>query len=181
MDLGVIKRKRNQQWQQACFAPEWPEGIVGEITGLGAIRVEKRRRQWQPTPVLLPGKSHGRRSLVGCSPRGRKESDTTERFHFHALEKEMATHSSVLAWETPWTEEPGRLWSIGLQRIRCDWVRTHPLTNTVPTEIKIYNMPNNDRSLLSFCSHIVPVNTETDTFSKVVLIILPFIYHYLAS
>ena len=34
-----------------------------------------RRRQWHPTPVLLPGKSHGRRSLVGCSPRGRKESD----------------------------------------------------------------------------------------------------------
>ena len=34
-------------------------------------------------PVLLPGKSHGRRSLVGCSPGGRKESDTTERLHFH--------------------------------------------------------------------------------------------------
>ena len=36
-----------------------------------------------PTPVLLPGKSHGRRSLVGCSPWGRWESDTTERLHFH--------------------------------------------------------------------------------------------------
>ena len=41
------------------------------------------RRQWQPTPVLLPGKSHGRRSLEGCSPWGRWESDTTERLHFH--------------------------------------------------------------------------------------------------
>ena len=41
------------------------------------------RRKWQPTPVLLPGESHGRRSLVGYSPRGRKESDTTERLHFH--------------------------------------------------------------------------------------------------
>ena len=39
-------------------------------------------RQWHPTPVLLPGKSHGRRSLVGCRPRGREESDTTERLHF---------------------------------------------------------------------------------------------------
>ena len=37
-----------------------------------------RRGQWQPTPVLLPGKSHGRRSLVGCSPWGREESDMTE-------------------------------------------------------------------------------------------------------
>ena len=41
------------------------------------------RRRWNPTPVLLPGKSHGRRSLVRCSPWGRKESDTTERLHFH--------------------------------------------------------------------------------------------------
>ena len=42
-----------------------------------------RRRQWHPTPVLLPGKSHGWRSLEGCSPWGGKESDTTERLHFH--------------------------------------------------------------------------------------------------
>ena len=42
-----------------------------------------RRRQWHPTPVLSPGKSHGRRSLVGCSPWGREELDTTERLHFH--------------------------------------------------------------------------------------------------
>ena len=41
------------------------------------------RRQWHPTPVLLPGKSHGWRSLVGCHPRGREESDMTERLHFH--------------------------------------------------------------------------------------------------
>ena len=117
------------------------------------IMVYPRRRQWHPTPVLLPGKSHGRRSLVGCSPWGRCESDTTEQlyfhfsracigegngnplqcsclenprdggawwdaaygvaqgqtrlsdftftFHLHALEKEMATHSSVLAWRIP--------------------------------------------------------------------------------
>ena len=42
-----------------------------------------QRRQWHPTPVLLPGKSHGWRSLVGYSPWGRWESDTTERLHFH--------------------------------------------------------------------------------------------------
>ena len=41
------------------------------------------RRQWHPTPVLLPGKSHGWRSLVGCRPWGHEESDTTERLHFH--------------------------------------------------------------------------------------------------
>ena len=40
-------------------------------------------QQWHPTSVLLPGKSHGRKSLVGCSLWGRSESDTTERLHFH--------------------------------------------------------------------------------------------------
>ena len=124
-----------------------------------------RRRQWHPTPVVLPGKSHGWRSLVGCSPWGCKESDTTERlhfhfslsctregngnplqcsclenprdggawwaaiygvaqsrtrqsdftlaFHFHALEKETAPHSSILAWRIPGMAEPGGLPSMG--------------------------------------------------------------------
>ena len=131
-----------------------------------------QRRRWHPTPVLLPGKSHGRSSLVGCSPRGREESDTTERlpfhfslscigegngnplqcsclknprdrrawwaavygvaksrtrlsnftftFHFHALEKEMATHSSVLAWRIPGTGEPLGLLSMGSHRVGHD-------------------------------------------------------------
>ena len=79
-----------------------------------------QRRQWQSTPILLPGKSHGQRSLVGFSPWGRL-SDFTITFHFHALEKEMATHSSVLAWRIPGTVEPGRLPSMGSHRIRHDW------------------------------------------------------------
>ena len=65
-----------------------------------------RRRQWHPTPVLLPGKSHGWRSLVGCAVHGVAKSRTrlsnfTFTFHFHALEKEMVTYSSVLAWRIP--------------------------------------------------------------------------------
>ena len=46
-------------------------------------RVRVWRRQWHPTPVLLPGKSHGRRSLVGCNPWALEESDMTEWLHFH--------------------------------------------------------------------------------------------------
>ena len=83
------------------------------------------RRQWHPTPVLLPGKSHGWRSLVGCSPWGAKSrtrlNDFTLTFHFPALEKEMATHSSVLAWRIPGTGEPGGLPSMGSHRIGHDW------------------------------------------------------------
>ena len=75
-----------------------------------------------PPPVLLPGESHGRGSLAGCSPWGREESDMTERlpFHFHALEEEMATHSRVLAWKIPRTGEPSGLPSMGSHRVRHD-------------------------------------------------------------
>ena len=77
-----------------------------------------------PTPVLLPGKSHGWRSLVGCSPWVAKSrailSNFTFTFHFHALEKEMATHSSVLAWRIPGKAEPGRLPSLGSHRVGHD-------------------------------------------------------------
>ena len=62
----------------------------GRLQSMGSKRVGHNwsdlpcnRRQWHPTPVLLPGKSHGRRSLVGCSPWGRWGSDTTEWLHFH--------------------------------------------------------------------------------------------------
>jgi len=79
------------------------------------------RRQWHPTPVFLPRKFHGRRSLVGCSPWGREESDMTERLHFHALEKEMTTHSSVFAWRILGMGEPGGLPSMGSHRVRHDW------------------------------------------------------------
>ena len=83
------------------------------------------RRQWHPTPVPLPGKSHGWRSLVGCSPWVAKSqtrlSDFTFTFHFHALVKEMATHSSVLAWRIPGTGEPGGLPSMGSHRVGHNW------------------------------------------------------------
>ena len=57
---------------------------------------------------------------MGCSPWSCKESDTTEQFHFRALEKEMATHSSVLAWRIPGTVEPGGLLSMGSHKVGHD-------------------------------------------------------------
>ena len=91
-------------------------------------RLQWQRRQWHPTPVLLPGKSHRRRSLVGSmsSVQGvaksrTRLSDFTLTFHFHALEKEMATHSSVLAWRIPGMRVPGELPSKGLHRVGHDW------------------------------------------------------------
>ena len=57
---------------------------------------------------------------MGCSPWGHEELDMTEQLHFHALEEEMATHSSVLAWRIPWTEKPGGLLSMGFHRVGHD-------------------------------------------------------------
>ena len=72
------------------------------------------RRQWHPTPVLLPGKSHGWRSLVGCSPvKSRiRLSNFTFTFYFHALEKEMATTPVFLPGESQgrWSLIGCRLW-----------------------------------------------------------------------
>ena len=106
-------------------------GDVGSIPRVGKI---PWRRKWQPTPLLLPGKFHGQRSLGGYSPWDCKESHTTEQLHFFSwagsvvknpstnketlvqsldpedpLEKEMTMHSSILTLIIPRTEEPSRL------------------------------------------------------------------------
>ena len=56
---------------------------IWNLAFLGWCHLLIWRRQWHPTPVLVPGKSHRRRSLVGCSPWGHEESDTTEWLNFH--------------------------------------------------------------------------------------------------
>ena len=60
-----------------------PSHSLKHFSLLGVTHSVIWRRQWHPTPVLLPGKSHGWRSLVGSSPWGCQESGTTERLHFH--------------------------------------------------------------------------------------------------
>ena len=65
----------SERLDSSNFCPE-PEAVRSELS------VFYPEKAAAPTPVLSPGKSHGRRSLVGCSPWGRKESDMTERLHF---------------------------------------------------------------------------------------------------
>ena len=84
-----------------------------------------RRRQWHPTPVLLPGKPTDRgtwwAAVHGVTKSQTRLSNFTFNFHFHALEKEMATHSSVLAWRIPGMGEPGGLPSMGSHRVGHNW------------------------------------------------------------
>ena len=79
------------------------------------------RRKWQPTPVLLPGKSHGWRSLVGYSTWGCEESDTTEWLHFHfslsCIGEGNGNPLQCSCLENPRDREPGGLPSMGSHRV----------------------------------------------------------------
>ena len=122
-DASKVMLKILQARLQQYVDQEIPDVQAGFRKGRGTrdqianIYQITRRRQWHPTPVLLPGKSHGWRSLEGCSPRvtegQTRLSDFPFTFHFHAMEKEMANHSSVLAWRIPGMGEPGGLPSMG--------------------------------------------------------------------
>ena len=67
-------------------------------------------------------------------------SDFTLTFHFHALEKEMATHSSVLAWRIPWMAEPGGLPSMGSHRVGHDWSDLAAVAAAVISIIHSFNL-----------------------------------------
>ena len=92
----LVPRSGNKHWSLPHTCLQWklrvptigPPGNSPHVTLTGnqschPPKLHWWRRQWQPSPVLLPEKSHGQRSLVGCSPWGRQELDTTERLHFH--------------------------------------------------------------------------------------------------
>ena len=107
------------------------------------------RRQWQPTPVRLPGKSHGWRSLVGCSPRGCEESDTT------SLSLSLFT---FIHWRRKWQPTPvflpgesqGRgslAGSIGLHRVRHDWSYLAAAASTFGTSISLSYTPQENELL----------------------------------
>ena len=103
-----------------------PDNAFFSILPLNIIEcsVLTRRRQWHPTPVLLP-ENHmdggaWKAAVHGVAEGRTRLSHFTLTFYFRALEKEMATHSSVLAWRIPGAGEPGGLPSMGLHRVGHD-------------------------------------------------------------
>ena len=94
------------------------------------ISVYYQRRRWHPTPVLLPGKSHARRGLIGCSPWGRWESGTTERLHFHfslsCIGEENGNPRQYSCLENP--RDRGAWWAaicgVAQSRTRLKWLNS---------------------------------------------------------
>ena len=95
------------------------------------------RRRWHPTPVLLPGKSHGRRSLVGCSPWGHEELDKTERLHFHfSLACTGEGNSNPLPCSCLENPRDGRAWWAAIYGVAQSRTRLKQLgsSNSLPCE-----------------------------------------------
>ena len=90
-----------------------------------------QRRQWHPTLVPLPGKSHGRRSLVGCSPWGREESDTTERLHF-PFSLSCIGEGNGNPLQCSWLENPRdrRAWWAAIYGVAQSWTRLKRLSSS---------------------------------------------------
>ena len=87
-------------WSLVCRGKEFGVFLADEGRCSWVSTQASQRKQWHPTPILLPGKFHGRRSLVGCSPWGCKESDTTERLHFHF------SLFTFMHWRRKWQPTP---------------------------------------------------------------------------
>ena len=106
--------------------------------------------RWHPTPVLLPGKSHGWRSLVGCSPWGRKESDTTKRFHFHfSLSCTEEGNGNPLQCSCLENPRDGEAWWAAIYGVAQSWTRLKWLSSSSSSHLM-----NNLQVSLKGCSSL---------------------------
>ena len=107
-----------------------------------------QRRRWYPTPVLLPGKSHGRRSLVGCSPWGHEESDTTERLHFHfSLSCIGEGNGNPLQCSCLENPRDGGAWWAAVSGVAQSQTRLKRLSSSSSSSIPLYIYPISSLSI----------------------------------
>ena len=145
---------------------------VTEHNQLTLSRLLLWRRQWHPTPVLSPGKSHGRRSLEGCSPWGRWGSDLTERLHFHfslsCIGKGNGNPLQCSCLENP--KDGGAWWAaiygVARSRTRLKWLSSSSSSrlllqiiyptqyqgDTLISEMNVFSSPGINKSLPSWRS-----------------------------
>ena len=126
--------------------------------------MEARRRQWHPTPVLLPGKSHEWRTLVGCSPWGRLGSDTTERLHFHfSLSCIGEGNGNPLQCSCLENTRDGRAWWAALYGVTQGWTRLKRLSSSSSSNIEI-SVPFS--AACTLCVHQVNILDQIVIYSQ---------------
>ena len=134
----LLNKGREEQGERRVAPP--PPCTTTVITTTAAnrlllwllARICWRRRQWHPTPVLLPGKSHGRRSLVGCRPWGRTETGTPEQLHFH-FSRSCIGEGSGYPLQCSCLENPrdGGAWWAAVHGVAQSWTRLKQLSSRI--------------------------------------------------
>ena len=118
------------------------------------VRKVNGRRQWRPTPVLLPGKSQGQRSLVGFSPWGRTELDTTEQLHFHfslsCIGEENGNPLQCSCLENP---RDGGAWWAAIYGVAQSWTRLKRLSSSSSSSRSLHYIVYSQRGLLPCWTH----------------------------
>ena len=139
--FGIRCRQGLPWWlsgkESACNAEIWVRSLGWKMPW---------RRKWQPTPVTLPRKSHGQRSLAGCSPWDHKESDTTEQTHFH--------------WDKTGTII-GKQWYKKIQLIGNLWIIIFLRITFAHSHTQKLHMCNNDIICMKITEYHSLVMTET--------------------
>ena len=120
-------------WKKSVFIPIPKKGNAKECSNYhtvvlilyaSKVMLKILQARWHPTPVLLPGKSHGWRSLVGCSPWGRKESDMTEQLHLHfSLSCIGEGNGNLLQCSCLENPRDGRAWWAAIYGVAQSWKR----------------------------------------------------------
>ena len=138
MDLPVTKHSQNIFKKKGIFGrltlskfnTHYDDTIICQYS-------KGQRRHWQSTPILLPGKSHGWRSLVGCSPWGRKESNTTEQLHFHSsLSCTGEGHGNPLQCSCLENPRDGGIWWAAIYGVEQSWTQLKRLSSSISSSIK---------------------------------------------
>ena len=132
-----------------------------------------RRRQWHPTLVLLPGKPHGWRSLVGCSPWGRWGSDTTEQLHFHfSVSCIGERNGNPLQWSCLENPRDRGAWWAAVYGVAQNQTRLKQLSSSSSRDIfnfsKIISHSINLLNLfVSYISHTAPMESFQFSIYKI--------------
>ena len=145
----------------AKMTPSKKKGLVAILLQKASFYTLPRRRQWHPTPVLLPRKSHGQRSLVGCSPWGEKSwtrlSDFTFTFHFHA-------EGNGNPLQCPCLENPRDrgAWLAAVYGVAQSWTRVKQLSSIPYLEMELFTLHPCHRALsvLSLCITVDQYNSD---------------------